>query len=176
LVIGGVLVLSGCSADATSAPAEVSHEELTKHVDDASVWPADRTLLVAEASGDGYSEGGARGSTCRLGAAKYTLDVAARTLSWTKCNYTGWTTLDNVSGSRVLAPADLAVIDAAMFAMRVSSDDRCGADKPLLKVHVTSASAGTRSYLDSFYSCFAGGELFVDNIDEVFGLLDAFTG
>jgi len=135
-----------------------------------AVWPADRKQLVAETRGGGFTPPPPAGSTCGLGAAKYTLDVASKKLSWEVCKLVDWSTpLTSVSGSRTLTAREVASIDAAMKDVKLSSGEICGADKPMLNISVTSASKGTKTYTDSFYSCMGGDRTYVDNIDGVFG-------
>lgn len=142
-----------------------------------TVWPTDRTKLVAETKGGGFKPPPPPGSTCALGAAKYTLDLATKTLSWEVCDLVDWNTpLTKVTGSRAAVPADIAKINAAMRTVKITNEEICGADKPMLNLFVTSASQGTKTYTDSFYSCIGGGRTFVDNIDEVFGAFRTVTG
>jgi hypothetical protein len=60
--------------------------------------------------------------------------------------------------------------------VKISHEEICGADKPMLNIHVTSRSQGTKTYTDSFYSCMDGDRTFVDNIDEVFSAFRTVTG
>lgn len=80
-----------------------------------------------------------------------------------------------VSGSRVLTARELAKVDAAMGAVTVSAGELCGADKPLLAIEVTSASQGTKTFFDDFYSCMDFGRTYVTNIDAVFSVLRELT-
>jgi hypothetical protein len=142
----------------------------------AALWPVDRKQLVAETSGGGFTPPPAAGSTCAIGAAKYTFDVATRKLSWTECDFVDWDTpMHPISGSKNLRNEDVAAIDAAMNDVKISQQDICGADKPLLTISVTSASQGTKKYLDNFYSCWGDGNTFVDNIDGVFATFRAIA-
>ena len=136
------------------------------------IWPADRTQLVANSPGGGFTPPAPPGSTCTIGLQKYTLDIATKNLSWEKCD---WQANDEplhlVTGSRVISAAELATVDAAMNEVAIATDEICGADKPFLSIDVTSASQGTKTYTDSFYSCMGGGRTYVDGIDGVFGAL-----
>lgn len=135
----------------------------------SAVWPADRTQLVAESPGGGFTPPPPAGSTCAVGAQKYSLDIATRKLSWEVCDLVDWNTpMHLVTGSRTLTEAELATVDAAMNEVTAATHDFCGADKPYLYLEVTSASQGTKKYLDSFYSCQGGSDTYVDNIDGVF--------
>jgi hypothetical protein len=133
-----------------------------------TVWPTDRKTLVAETAGGGFTPPPAPGSTCGVGAQKYTLDIAARKLAWEVCSFQDWSTpMHMESGSRTLTRAELATVDAAMNAVSITTEEICGADKPFLSISVTSTSQGTKTYADSFYSCM-GDHTYVDNIDGVF--------
>jgi hypothetical protein len=141
------------------------------------VWPADRTQLVAQTNGGGFTPPPAPGSTCAIGAAKYTLDIASKNLTWETCKFVDWQTpMHSVSGSKTLTASQLKKVDAAMKQVKVTNEDICGADKPLLNISVTSASKGTVEYTDSFYACMGGERLYVDNIDGVFGAFRDLAG
>jgi hypothetical protein len=137
------------------------------------VWPANATKLVAQTGGGGFTPPPPAGSTCTVGAAKYVLDVASRELSWDFCNWTtDGTPMHNVSGSRVLTAREVATITKAADAVKVTTNDICGADKPLLTISVTTPTS-TRKYTDSFYACNGGNSTYVENIDGVFGAMRA---
>jgi hypothetical protein len=139
----------------------------------ADVWPADATKLQAESSGGGFSAPPPAGSTCAIGAEKFALNVSTRNLSWDVCTYVDASTpMHMVSGSRVLTAAEFAKIEKAANTVKPTTSNICGADKPLLKIQVTSP-AGTKSYTDSFYSCNGGATKYVDNIDNVFAAMGA---
>jgi hypothetical protein len=135
------------------------------------VWPADAQKLVAQSPGGGFAPPAPPGSTCTIGQQKYTLDVATKQLSWEVCESTGaGLALHLTTGSRVISAAELAKIDKAADAVKLSAGDICGADKPMLNITVTSP-AGTKTYTDSFYSCMGGSRTYVDHIDGVFGAM-----
>jgi hypothetical protein len=139
---------------------------------ETSIWPSDKKQLVAESSGGGFTAPPPPGSTCAVGAQKYTLDVASRKLSSVRCEFDNTSgTLKPVNGARTISSADLAKVDAAMKDVTISNDEICGADKPFLTLKVTSAAHGEKTYTDSFYSCMGGGRTFVDNIESAFGAL-----
>ncbi|GEM_PF-1652916 len=137
-----------------------------------SVWPADRTKLVAVSAGGGFTPPPPSGSTCAFGAGKYTVDFASGELSWEVCSFVDWgTPMRTVTGSRTLSAHELELIDEAMRAVKVTSGGACGADKPLLTIEVTSASEGTRKFFDDFYACMDPSRTYVSNIDVVFSVL-----
>lgn len=143
----------------------------------SDVWPEDRAQLVAETLGGGFTPPAPAGSTCTIGAAKYTLDLASRKLAWEVCSFTDWSTpLSPVRGERTIAPSELADVDAAMRAVKVTTSDICGADKPVYNIRVTSAAKGTVEYTDSFYACLGGDRTYVDNIGGVFGAFRDLAG
>jgi hypothetical protein len=136
------------------------------------IWPADKKTLVAETPGGGFTPPPPPGSTCAIGKAKYTLDIASRKLAWEECDWNGNNTpLHLVTGTTTLTTAEMATVNAAMNDVTLSAGDICGADKPMLTIKVTSPSQGTKTYTDSFYSCMGGNRTYVDNIDGVFGAL-----
>ncbi len=132
------------------------------------IYPADATNLVAQTSGGGFTPPPPAGSTCALGAAKYSLDVATRKVTYETCKFVDWQTpLTKQSGTKVLTTAQLAAITTAAKAMTLATADICGADKPMLTVTVTSPSQGNKTYKDSFYACQDDGT-YVNDIDGVF--------
>lgn len=136
-----------------------------------AIWPADKQQLVAESHGGGFTPPPPAGSTCTVGRAKLTLDIATRKLSWQQCNWqTNGQPLHMESGSRVITVAELATVNAAMNEVTISDHDTCGADKPLMTLSVTSASQGTKKYIDSFYAC-QGQGTYIDGIGSPFHAL-----
>jgi predicted secreted protein len=133
----------------------------------STVWPADAKTLVAEATG-GYSPPSPAGSTCRVGAVKFSLDIASSTLNWEVCEVIDWeTAFKPRSGTTKLSAAALALVNDAMNEVTPSTATTCGYDLPMRSITVTSASLGSKKYKDSFYVCKGDGD-YVDNIDGVF--------
>ncbi len=121
-------------------------------------------------AGGGFVAPAPPGSTCQTGQAKFALDVSSKMLSWEVCMYRGKSRiLDLAKGSRVIADSEYAALKDSLDDVSVVAKGPCGADKPVLKLGVTTPS-GTTTYLDSFYSCRGSGP-FVNGIDEV---LDIF--
>jgi hypothetical protein len=121
MIVAGAL--AGCAADASELEAATTQDQLLSSP--AAVWPADREQLVAETSGDGFGPPPAPGSTCRLGAAKYTLDVETRTLSWSVCEEAAWgMPLHLVDASRMLSESEIDCVDKAMLVIRSRVEDR----------------------------------------------------
>ncbi len=140
-------------------------------VPSTDVWPADATKLVALSPGGGFTPPAPAGSTCGYGQHKYTLDVTASQLSWEVCQATAaGQPLHLTTGSRTITATELGKITKAAKAVKLSSGDICGADKPVLTIAITSG-AGTKTYTDSFYSCRGGSNTYVDNIDGVFAAM-----
>jgi hypothetical protein len=134
------------------------------------VWPSDATKLVADSPGGGFTPPPPPGSNCAIGRQKYTLDVASRKLDWEQCDWNGGTApLRLVTGSRTLSRAEVADIEAAANSVTISTRNICGADKPMMKIHVTTPK-GTETYTDDFYSCMGQGP-FVENIGAVFSAM-----
>lgn len=140
------------------------------------IYPADTTNLVAQNSGGGFTPPPPAGSTCALGAAKYSLDVATRKVTYETCKFVDWQTpLTKQSGTKVLTTAQLAAVVDAAKTMKLATQEICGADKPLLTVTVSSPTQGTKTYKDSFYACQGNGP-FVDDIDGVFAAFRQAVG
>jgi hypothetical protein len=137
------------------------------------IWPADATKLVADDHGDGFSAPPPAGSTCQY-QDRFTLTVADRGFAWHVCEPTvagmPQSPFHFVDGQRTLTEAELAGVVAALMNLTPAAHLSCGADKPTLTITVTSASAGEREYVDSFYACLMHGN-YVDHIDPVFTAL-----
>jgi hypothetical protein len=141
-----------------------------------TIWPADADKLVAHTAGGGFTPPPPAGSTCAVGAANYELDVTTGQLSYEVCKLVDWNTpLTTVTGQKTLTKTQLKKVHAAMNDVTLAQSEICGADKPLLTITVTSASQGTKTFKDSFYSCQGKGP-FVDNIDGVFGAFHDIVG
>lgn len=135
----------------------------------SDIWPTDATTLVAQTRGGGFTPPPPPGSNCAMGAVKYSLDVATKTLSYETCKFVDWQTpLTTEAGQKTLTAAEMASVNDAMNALTVTTQDICGADKPLLTVTVSSPSQGTKTFKDSFYACNGDGP-YVDHIGGVFG-------
>jgi hypothetical protein len=135
--------------------------------DASSVWPADATTLVAESTG-GFSPRLPAGSTCRVGTAKFSFDIATKSLNWEVCEVIDWNTAFKPrSGTTKLSAATLALVNNAMNQVTPSKATTCGYDLPMRSITVTSASLGAKTYEDSFYAC-RGDADYVDNIGGVF--------
>ncbi len=140
------------------------------------VWPSDATTLVAQDHGGGFTPPPPAGSSCGFGAAKYTLNVASKKVSWEVCVFIDWNTpMSKKTGTTSLSAAQLDKINKAMDDVEVTHEDICGADKPMLTLSVSSTSQGTKTYKDSFYSCQKDGT-YVTNIDGVFTAFREVTG
>lgn len=134
------------------------------------VWPASASKLVAHNAGGGFTPPPPPGSTCAVGAAKYTFDRPTSTLDWEECSFVDWNTpMTLETGTKVLSAAEAAKVEQAMQNVSIATDQICGADKPFMTLEVTTP-AGVKKYTDSFYSCMGQGP-FVDNIDGVFSAM-----
>lgn len=142
---------------------------------DNAFWPASSTKLVAHST-SGFAPWPPPGSTCQLGQATYTYDVAAKKLAWDVCQYAeGGKPFLNAKGSKVLTAAQIDGIVKSVKSLKVSTSDICGADKPGMTVTVTSAN-GEKAFLDDFYACQKEEGTYVSNIGVVFGALRDVAG
>jgi len=133
------------------------------------IWPASATKLVAESPGGGFIPPAPPGSTCTIGKQKYSLDRATRVMISELCQLSGGK-LAIKTATTTITQAELAKVDEAMNAIKVATRDMCGADKPILSLHVTTP-AGEKTYTDSFYRCQGGDRTYVDGIDGVFAAM-----
>lgn len=138
------------------------------------VWPTNATQLVAQNHGGGFTPPPPPGSNCAFGAAKYTLDVATKSLEWERCEFIDWNQpMTQVTGSKTLTAAEYAQVEAGIKEVSISEQNACGADKPMLSLYV-STPTGTTEYKDDFYSCWGNGP-FVSNIEAVFSAMREVT-
>jgi hypothetical protein len=127
------------------------------------IVPATAQKIVAQSSGGGFTPPPPAGSTCAIGAQKYDLDLTTRKVAYETCKFVDWSTpLTKQTGSKTLTTAQVASIVAAGNAMEITTENICGADKPMLTVTVDQ-----KVYKDSFYACMGNGT-YVDNIGGVF--------
>jgi hypothetical protein len=135
------------------------------------IVPATAKKIVAQSSGGGFTPPPPPGSTCAIGAQKYDLDLTTRKVAYETCKFVDWSTpLTKQTGSKTLTVAQVASIVAAGNAMEITTEDICGADKPMLTVTVDQ-----KVYKDSFYACMGNGT-YVDNIGGVFQAFQAAVG
>jgi hypothetical protein len=129
----------------------------------ADIVPADAQKIIAQSSGGGFTPPPPAGSTCAIGAQKYELDLTTREVAYETCKFVDWQTpLTKQTGSKTLTVAEVAAVVAAGNAMEITTEDICGADKPMLTV-----SVDTKIYKDSFYACMGNGT-YVNDIGGVF--------
>jgi TPR repeat protein len=120
-----------------------------------SIWPADATRLEVSTTGDPTAPS-ARGSTCKAGAARHTLDVATRQLGWEACDHRVMQPQQLATGARTLTDAELAEVFAALDALGRADAPACPADAAQLRLVVTTP-AGARTYDDAQSACPADG-------------------
>ncbi|MCA9161065.1 MAG: hypothetical protein KDA72_22195, partial [Planctomycetales bacterium] len=139
------------------------------------IWPINSTKLVAQNHGGGFTPPPPAGSNCAFGAAKYTLDVATKSLDWEVCEFVDWNTpMTMATGHKTLTANEYATVEAGVKQVAISTQDMCGADKPMLSISVTTP-AGTKEYQDDFYACNGGNHTYVSNIEAVFGAMREVT-
>ncbi len=140
------------------------------------IWPSTATRLVAESPGGGHVPPKPPGSECASGQQRFVLVIPLLELTFERCEM-GKNSTDPyklLKGSRVISGAEYATIDQAMKKLTPPKSTACGADKPELRVTVTSP-AGDRTYHDSFYQCMDPKKVYVDEIDGVFAAFNALV-
>ncbi len=166
--LGFVLLSAGCSSNNTAVvqSADASIE----------VMPADTEKVIATSKG-GMPDSRSEASTCRSADNTFTFVPSTGELTWRSCSKVG--AVDGpdpiwafVRGERTLTDAEAAPLVGALRALGPSSSS-CGADKPTLKIEVTTPR-GTATYLDDFYACEKRGT-YVEGMDAVFHELDKLT-
>ncbi len=140
---------------------------------DAVIWPSSATKLVARVSG-GFMPPPPAGSTCSNGG-EYTLDAAAKKLSWKLCDWNGANPRHYKTGTTTLTAAEIRGIGGVLNGLEISTRNMCGADKPF-QTFTVSTPAGDARYTDSFYGCRGGSDTYVDGIGSVFNALRDASG
>lgn len=142
MMMVGSLALLGCGS--STGPVTMAG---------ASIFTADVQVLVAQDYGGGFAPQPPAGSMCQIGAARYELTVATRTIDWTRCLVKGTDPYKTVSGKKVLTEAEFKNLSPYLENLTVAGPgSACGADKSIVEVTVTTPSF-TQVYGDSFYSC-----------------------
>lgn len=143
MFLGGALCAGGCGLG--SAPGTRAGD---------AVFTPEVLILHIESAGGGDVPTAPPGSTCQFGFAKYTLSVAARQVDWMICD-TALGPFKVTTGALTLSQAQLKELIPALENLTVvQNNNQCGADKPTVKLLVTSTS-GPQEYGDSFYACSA---------------------
>lgn len=142
LISGLTIALVGCGQSAEPVTAV-----------GMSIYTGNVQTVIAENQGGGFVAPPPPGSPCQVGAAKYTLTVASRQVSWTRCTASGTGPNVQVMDQRVLTEAQFKELMPYLENLKVvPNDNSCGADKPTLQVTI-GTSAGQQVYGDSFYAC-----------------------
>jgi hypothetical protein len=136
----------GCGGDLDQPPGTTIN---------TGVWNSAATNLVVEDEGGGFAPQAPPGSTCTINAQKFTLAVASRGLSWTRCDSSGGSMVPykQVSGMRVITDAEFKDLGSVLGNLRVvKADGACIADASLLTVTVTNP-LGSQKYIDDGFQC-----------------------
>jgi hypothetical protein len=171
---------TGVTANDAAPSFDASYDGATDAGHDAAVdaiWPSDAESVVANSPGGGFTPTPPPGSKCAYGAERFSLVMATKLFAWERCTpgVNPGDPLLLVKGSRVLTPAEVGSVDAAMKKLAPPKDPKlCGADKGVYTVEVKTPRSDI-TYYDSFYACNGGGKIYVDQIDGVFGAFAALV-
>jgi hypothetical protein len=120
--------------------------------DPEAVWGSNVTQLTIHEGGGGLGPVIHPTPDCPDEATEYTLVVANRSLGGFTCTPDATRTLVKQTVSRTLSTTEFDALVGKLETLRVITTDACGADKPEVKVTVTTR-AETIKYGDSFYAC-----------------------
>lgn len=177
-----LLAAGGCNAEVHDPGGDVRNGERDGSAGGAKLAdrPGERVLVdetlsvVLTNDGGGYGPTPPAGSTCN-GESEYRYDLDRRELTWSECPIAGgsqpWR---EVSGARTLDRDDHDRVVEVLRAIVVSSEEICGADKPVLTITVKTEGA-EQLYTDSFYSCRGDAAPYVDGIDGALSELMSHT-
>jgi len=132
----------------------------------ASVVTSRVDAIVAKSDGGGFVGPAPAGAACDRQIWSYSFVLSNGMLTWSRCAVTG--TGANASdyvpetGARTLTTSERDAARAAANAVKVSSRNICGADKPTLSVEVR-AGQTSKAYGDDFYSCTTMFDIYVES-------------
>jgi hypothetical protein len=121
-----------------------------------SVLVSGAQQVVWSNNGGGFTPPIPLNASCHL-EASYDFDLGAGSLSWSNCtvangDYSNPAAYSASTGSRVLTADERTQATAATRAVKVTTGNTCGADKPTYTLEVTTQS-GSTLYGDDFYAC-----------------------
>ena len=140
-----LLSMAGCDRAETKSSKPATHVAVQGDFGGTDIWPSTATKLRAESSGAGELPEAPPGSNCRLGDAKYELDPLTRSLTYSRCTYGEGKPWRLERGETKLSKDAFGKVDDALKALSMSKSDRCGADKELGTIKI-STPAGTKEY------------------------------
>ncbi len=167
LVLGLVLGL-GCDGGAVQPPVTESGK---------SVWNSSVNLLVAQNLGGGFTPQPPPGSTCLVGAKKFTLTVATRKLDWVRCVGDGKTAYMETTGGRSLSEAEFKNLVPLLENLRVvKANGSCIADAAMLTLSITTP-LGSQDYVDDGFQCEVKDRPLIERgaLNQTLDRLDTFT-
>jgi hypothetical protein len=132
----------------------------------ASVVTPRVDTIVAKSDGGGFIGPAPAGAACDRQVWSYSFALATGALTWSRCavSGTGANASDYVpeTGARTLTTSERDAARAAANAVKVSSRNSCGADKPTLSVEVRTGQT-SKAYGDDFYSCTTMFDIYVES-------------
>ncbi len=164
-VLGLAALTVGCGGSGSELPPVDAGQ---------NVYSSSVTKLVAEDSGGGFVPQPPPGSTCLVGAKKFTLAVASRGLDWVVCVGDGRNPYHENTGSRVLSEAEYQSLVPYFDKLQVvKSGQGCITDASTLWLTVTTPS-GTQQYVDDGSQCQHADKPYIGR-DALFPLIDQFN-
>jgi hypothetical protein len=114
--------------------------------------PSMHTLVVQNAGGGPMQQ--PAGSTCAVGAQRYSLTLGSPKLSWARCVGSSTMAYHEVSGNRLLTTQEFNDFQVLMQNLKVVNrdTDMCLTGQPVLSVEVYTA-AGDQKYVDDGSQC-----------------------
>lgn len=135
---------------------------------DSGLYPPDATKIVFTSKGGGPRPAPPDGSVCQQVDITYTILLPARELSWQVCEGSGGAPYTYRTGQRTLTAEQFATIETKLRALARTTTPKCGADKPLEQLTLTTPS-GEVTYVDDFYFCDPNDtKLYVAGMEDLF--------
>jgi len=119
----------------------------------SSIFTPSVQALVAESSGGGFTPQPPPGSTCLVGAQKFALTVAQRSLQYTRCEGDGRSPYHETTGTRMLSESEYQALEPLLQDLQVvKGENACITDSPVLSVTVITPR-GQQRYIDAGSQC-----------------------
>ena len=169
------VLLAGCGSGSIGGGTDPNGFNTAKG---SSVLVAGVTQVTLTSTGGGLEAPRPAGAACDPGLFVYAVDLAAQTLAASNCAVHGdWSdpaSFVPFDGVINLDASQWSSVEAAIAAVTVTDDSKCGADAPSRHLVVAKAAASI-TYGDDFYGCLEQYDHYVsyDNLDVLEVALEA---
>jgi hypothetical protein len=167
-------VLAGCGSGSIGSGTDPNGFNTARG---SSVLVAGVTMVTFVSTGGGLETPLPTGAACDPGPFVYTVDFRAQTLAASNCTVSDWSdpaTFIPFYGVVSLDASQWSNVEAAIAAVTVTDDSKCGADAPSRYLGVAKSAAAI-TYGDDFYGCLKQYDHYV-SYDDLYALQTTFEG